>query len=154
MTGRIVFDRQSSMIRQAAREDRVKSSVGTINPGIDATVDVTMDRTLADSPGRLTDAVADAIALEPPAGDLLLEFPGRPLGHHTVVHRQVVRLPALFEGTPQVAILRLMENGSLICQCNLSPIAAAAPGQHTPIEQFEADIQQALGERFQQPHVA
>jgi hypothetical protein len=43
-----------------------------------------------------------------------------------------------------------MQHGSLVCQCNLSPIPAAAPGQHTPLEQFEADIQQALGDKFKQ----
>lgn len=150
VTGRIVFDRQSSMIRQATAKYEIKSSVGTINPGIDATVEVTVERTLADSPGRLNDAVAEAVPLDPPAADLLLDFPAVPWGVALSFDRNWFVFQALFEGTPQVAILRLMENGTLICQCNMSPIAAAAAGQHTPLDQFEADIQQALGNKFRQ----
>jgi hypothetical protein len=47
-----------------------------------------------------------------------------------------------------VAILRLVELGSLVSQCNLSPAPSAVPGQTTPLERFETDIQQSLGERF------
>ena len=150
ISGRIVFDRNLNMIRQATAKYGIKSSIGTINPGIDATVDVTVDRQLSDSPGRLVDALADALPLEPPAADLLLDFAAPPWGVALSFDRNWYVFQALFEGTPQVAILRLMENGSLICQCNLSPIAAVAPGEHTPIEQFEADIQQALGDKFKQ----
>ena len=44
----------------------------------------------------------------------------------------------------------LMEKGSLIAQCNLSPVPTAAPGQHVPLEQFEADIRKSLGQRFKE----
>jgi hypothetical protein len=148
ITGRMTFDRQAQLIRQATAKYEIKSSVGTINPGIDAIVDVTVERMPAESPGRLTDAVAEAIPLEPPAGDLQLEFSATPWGVTLSFDRKWFVFQALLEGTPQVAILRLMENGSLICQCNLSPIAAAAPGLHTPINQFEADIQAVLGDKF------
>ena len=150
ISGRLIFDRQAGLIREAAAKFTIKSSVGTVDPGIDATVEMTMNRSLADSPGRLTDAVADAVPLEPQSGDLLLQFSAPPWGVSLSIDRNWYVFQALFEGTPQVAILRLMEHGSLVCQCNLSPIAAAAPGQHTAIEQFEADIQQALGDKFKQ----
>jgi hypothetical protein len=148
LTGQLMFDRQEKLIRQATARYVIKSSIGTINPGIDATVDVTIARALSESPGRLTDAVADAIPLEPAPADLLLDFAAPPWGVTLSFDRKWYVFQALFEGTPQVAILRLIDQGSLICQCNLSPIAAASPGQHTPIDQFEADIQQALGDKF------
>lgn len=150
VTGRIVFDRPSSMIRQTVAKYVIKSSIGTINPGIDATVDVTVERSPVDSHGRLNDTAADAVPLDPPPGDLLVDFPAPPWGVTLSFDRNWYVYQALFEGTPQVAILRLMEHGSLICQCNMSPIAAAPAGQHTPLEQFEADIQQALGNKFRQ----
>src|SRR5690606_25871123 len=47
-----------------------------------------------------------------------------------------------------MAILQLMERGSLICQCNMSPVPSAAAGDHTPVGQFESDIQKSLGKKF------
>ena len=148
ITGSLSFDRGRSFIKGATIQYTIKSSIGTINPGIDATVDVTIERTAATSAGRLTDAVADAIPLEPAPADLLLQFPAAPWGVQFRHDRQWHIFQALLEGTPRVVILRLMEQGSLICQCNISPIGAAAPGKHTPLQQFEADIQQALGDKF------
>ena len=45
-------------------------------------------------------------------------------------------------------MLRLVELGSLVAQCNLSPAPSVTEGSSTPIEQFEADIERSLGERF------
>jgi len=150
ISGRLTFDRQENLIHQATARYAIKSSVGTINPGIDANLDVTVERNLAESPGRLSDAVAEAIPLEPKPADLLLEFAAPPWGVNLFFDRNWHVFQALFDGTPQVAILRLIEQGTHVCQCNLSPIAPAAPGQHTPLEQFETDIRQALGDKFKQ----
>lgn len=148
ISGSLSYDCKESLIRNATIRYVIKSSIGTINPGIDATVDVTIERTPASSTGRLTAAVADAIPLEPAPADLLLTFPAAPWGMQFRHDRNWHIFQALLEGTPRVVILRLMEQGSLICQCNISPINAAPPGKHTPLEQFEADIQQALGTKF------
>ncbi len=148
LTGEMTFDREQEFIRAATIHYTIKSSIGTINPGIDAKVDVTIERSAATSSGRLTSAVADAIPLEPAPADLLLTFPAAPWGIQFRHDRQWHVFQALLEGTPRVVILRLMEQGSLISQCNISPIAAAPPGKHTPLEQFQADIRQALGDKF------
>src|SRR5690606_1652452 len=55
---------------------------------------------------------------------------------------------ASYEEDPKVCILRLLDHGSLICQCNFSPVADAGAGKHTPMEAYEANIRQALGEQF------
>ncbi|REJ89345.1 MAG: hypothetical protein DWQ29_07660 [Planctomycetota bacterium] len=146
--GKLTFDRKNEFIRSATTEFQIKSSVGTINPGIDAVVDVRIERALRTTAGRLTDAAVEAIPLEADQAESLLLFEAPPWNVELRHDRNWYVFQALFEGTPQVAILRLMEQGSLICQCNISPVASAQPGKHTPLEQFEADIQQALGDRF------
>jgi len=47
-----------------------------------------------------------------------------------------------------VAILRMMEQGNLIAQCNASRLNDLPAGQHVQIESFQADVQRALGEHF------
>jgi hypothetical protein len=147
--GHLLYDVTQKFVRAASAKYVVKSSIGTVSPGVDATVDVTVERSLSRSPGRLTDKVAEALALTPPPESLQLEFDAAPWGVRLKHDRNWYVFQALLEGTPRVVILRLMEQGSLICQCNVSPIPSAPAGQHTPAERFEADIQQALGDRFQ-----
>jgi hypothetical protein len=53
----------------------------------------------------------------------------------------------VFHQSDKTAVLRLLDKGSLIAQCNLSPAPAAAPGQHTPDDQFQKDIRNSLGDR-------
>ena len=51
----------------------------------------------------------------------------------------------VFHQTNELAILRLVEKGSLIAQCNVSRIQPAAPGEHTSEAQFRNDVAGALG---------
>src|SRR5690606_6270243 len=48
----------------------------------------------------------------------------------------------------EVAVLRLLDRGSLVAQCNISPIPSVPAGEHTPLERFQADIQTSLGEKL------
>ena len=45
-------------------------------------------------------------------------------------------------------MLRLIEQGSLVAQCNLTPIRPAAAGEHVSPQQFQDDIRTSLGPQF------
>lgn len=150
ITGHLVFDRLQKLIVSASAKYAIKTSIGATTPGIDATVDVTVDRSLSPSPGRLTDKLAETIPLEPPARIQELVFEAAPWGVRLTHDRNWHVFQSLLEGSLRVVILRLMDRGNLICQCNISPVAAVSPGQATPAEQFEADVRQALGKRLRQ----
>jgi hypothetical protein len=55
---------------------------------------------------------------------------------------------ANFDSDPQVVILRLLDEGTLVTQCNFSPVPNAQPGEHTPLDEYESGIQQSLGAQF------
>jgi len=148
ITGHLTFDRLQKLIVSAAAKYAIKTSIGATNPGIDATVDVNVDRSLSPGPGRLTDKVAESIPLEPPAYLQDLVFDAEPWGVRLSHDRNWHLFQSLLEGSLRVVILRLMDRGNLICQCNISPVAPVSPGQATPPEQFEADVKQALGKRL------
>ncbi|QDU40434.1 hypothetical protein Mal4_47900 [Maioricimonas rarisocia] len=148
VTGQLTYDLQQKFIARGSLEYKIESGIGTITPGIDATVNANIERSLSPSAGRLTDAVAEAIPLEPPAGALELVFAAAPWGMSLRHDREWYVFQALLHGSNKVLILRRMERGSLIAQCNCSPVPTVKPGQQTPADQFEADIQRSLGERF------
>ena len=59
------------------------------------------------------------------------------------------RLWHLFHQGTTVAVLRLMDKGSLIAQCNVSPIGPAPAGKHIGEKQFQDDVQKAIGADFE-----
>lgn len=147
--GHLLYDTEQKIIRSGNMKYTIKASIGTIDPGMDATVDVTMQRALESSPGQLTDEAASQIALEPPSSELLLQFDAQPWRVNFQHDRDWYIFQAALQGNPKVVILRLMNQGSLICQCNLSPAPAAPAGQHASLDEFESDIAEALGDKLE-----
>ena len=148
VAGVLIYDLRDSFISQAKIVYDIDAEVGTVTPGLQVRVTGQFSRAVADSATPISSALAESIPLDAPPEklNLILAAPRWPL---RVRHgRDWHLLQAVFEGTNPVVTLRLIQLGSLVCQCNVSPIAKAAPGQHTPLEQFEADIENSLGDRF------
>ena len=56
----------------------------------------------------------------------------------------------LFHQSADVALLRLLDQGGFIAQCNIKKLPDVEPGQHVSEDQFQTDIRQTLGKNFQQ----
>ncbi|NQV23685.1 MAG: hypothetical protein HQ518_04885 [Rhodopirellula sp.] len=141
--GQIAWDRKAGHIRQAKITQKEKRTVGAVSPGMNVTATVYIDRQLSGVKGGLTDSVTDAIPISPEADQLALAF-SCPWNLTFACDRDW----HVFHQTKDVAVLRYLRNGSLIAQCNVSPVPQAAAGSHTPEPQFQSDIQTALGSQF------
>jgi len=146
--GTLEYDRTNDLISAANLSYQVKSAVGTVNPGIEARVDATIKRSVLTKPGRLTDDLIKSIPISPDDDSLALVFDAAPWGLRLNHSRGWYVFHAVLEGSPQIAILRLIDRGSLIAQCNFSPIAPARAGENTSLDQFEGDIKKSLGKRL------
>jgi hypothetical protein len=144
-SGDFSFDRTAKMITRARLKQTETRSIGAIMPGLEVTANVALERSLADGASEtnlLSDTAVADIPLEPTAEMQFLRFESWGLRfYHDRNWFQ-------FHQTKDVAVLRMMEQGSLIAQVNVSPIPAAATGGHTSEEQFQADIRQSLGQRL------
>lgn len=141
--GQIAWDRKAGHIRQAKITQTEKRTVGAVSPGMNVTATVYVDRQISGVKGGLTDNAIDSIPISPEAEQLALAFQcpwGLTFGLDRDWH--------VFHQTKDVAVLRYVRNGSLIAQCNVSPVPQVAAGSHTPERQFQADIQTALGGQF------
>lgn len=143
VSGKFRYDRKGRYVSRLDLVQKEKRSVGAVSPGMDVTATVVLERSPAASPGPLTDAAVEKIPLDPDVSLLLLGFES-PWGVRLVHDRDW----HVFHQTADAAILRMLDKGSLIAQCNLRKIAPAGAGKHTPEEMFQADIQKALGEQF------
>ncbi|MBX3442242.1 MAG: hypothetical protein KF774_07525 [Planctomyces sp.] len=146
--GTLEFEIAAGAFRGAKLVYKVKSAIGAVSPGLEADVAVQMRSVAASGSGRLTDEFVGQLPIAAPAGALDLAFDAAPWGVRLRHPRDWFLFHAVLDGSPQVAILRLLDRGSLIAQCNLSPVPAAKAGQHTPLDQFEADIRASLGSRL------
>lgn len=141
--GQIAWDRKAGHIRQAKITQTEKRTVGAVSPGMNVTATVYVDRQISGVKGGLTDSAIDAIPISPEADQLVLAFScpwNLTFGCDRDWH--------VFHQTKDVAVLRYLRNGSLIAQCNVSPVPPAAAGSHTSEPQFQSDIQTALGSQF------
>jgi len=150
ISGTVTFDRASKSLSAAHLTYTVKATIGTVTPGIDAKTEARMIRRPAAGPGRLVDSVIDAVPVEAPAAAQRLVFHAEPWNVRLQHGRGWHVFQAVLEGSPQVVILRQIDRGSLVCQCNVTTLPSAPAGQHAPKEQFDRDIERSLGNRFKQ----
>ncbi|QDT90578.1 hypothetical protein [Gimesia algae] len=141
--GKLQFRRDHNYISQLELQQTEKRSVGSVSPGMKVTADVNWTRSIATAPGPLTDEILTSIPLEtsPEAKYLSFEPPWN-------VRLLLPRDWYVFHQTGQVAVLRLLDKGSLVSQANISKIPTVKPGEHTSEEQFQQDIRSSLGDKL------
>ncbi|MCC7422963.1 MAG: hypothetical protein IT428_22030 [Planctomycetaceae bacterium] len=143
ISGKLRYDRKGRYVRSVEMEQKEKRSVGAVSPGLNVTAKVTIERSPSADQGPLTDAAAEKIPLEPDVSVLMLYYDA-PWGIRMVHDRDW----HVFHQSGDAAILRLLDKGSLIAQCNLHLMTPAKAGQHTSEDSFQADIQKGLGDQF------
>ena len=47
-----------------------------------------------------------------------------------------------------LAVLRMIDRGELVAQCNVAPLPKLSPGSQTSLAEFQDDVQKALGKAF------
>jgi hypothetical protein len=144
--GHVLFDVEQKCIQRVELTQSEKRDVGTVSPGLDVAAKVVLTRTVVDQPKHLTDKEIAELPLEPNPATLLLMFDAPDWG----VRMYPERSWHLFHKTTTVAVLRLLEKGSLIAQCNVRRLEPAEAGKHLSEEQFQADIERSLGKGFRQ----
>ena len=148
LKGTFVFDLNEHLIRHMDMEHDETAGIGVVTPGLESKVRVTLDRMLAAGTGRLTNELIVTLPLDPPASRLSLVLDAEPWGVRLHHDRQWHVFHTSFDPDRPVIILRLLDKGSLISQCNVSLVPPVEAGQHTSIEEFEKNITQSLGDQF------
>lgn len=140
LSGRYDYDLKRGYIKRLELKQREKASAGPVAPALEVTAKVVLERTLSDDAGPLSASVASRIPLDPDPSLMLLRFdaPGGVRFHHD-------RGWHLFHQTGEVAILRLIDEGSFVAQLNVTRIPDAEPGRHTSEVKFQQDIRESLG---------
>ena len=144
--GTILFDRATARIERLTLERVERREPGPVEHGLDVKSKLTNERTVIEAPAELSDAVVKEL---PADGDhqreLLTLAP--PNGKYTLLHDREWYL--VYDDDRQVVLKRL-DHGEVMAQCNLAFGPNAGKGKHQDLEQFRDDIRKALGKRFGQ----
>ena len=151
--GTLIFDLRTSHVARTQAIYNIKSDVGTVDPGLDLVVSSNLSRTVSSGKSPFSDTFIESIPLDPPQNLLDLTF-AAPAWRVKLEHGRDWHLyqavidsqEASANKIQPVAIFRLIEHGSLVCQVNFSPQGSS--GTLIPIGQFASDIETSLGEKL------
>lgn len=144
LSGYYLYDLNQRFIKKIyLTQSEKRPPQGAITPGMDLTATVEWERVpVSDSP-LLPDKLASSVSLNPSPEQLRLRFQAP-----WKVRFNYDRNWHLFHQTDKAAVLRLLDKGNLIAQCNLAPLASMAPGTRLSEERFHKYIRESLGEKF------
>ncbi|MEM0926345.1 MAG: hypothetical protein AAGJ83_09945, partial [Planctomycetota bacterium] len=147
LIGKLTYDRNvrgCSWLALGLHETR-ESSLG--EPGFDVAATIRMLRRPLESPIRLP-AEAPAVEWDDAVSpDLLfVEMRSRARGVGTMVDRRW----KMIQDGPGTTILRIIDHGMSVAQCNLRSLPAFPGGKQLTLEGFEADVRQTLGKGLTQ----
>src|SRR5439155_5456927 len=95
---------------------------------------------------ELGDKALAGLTLQPEAAQTLIEL-NSDAGGFQLLHDR--RWSVMLE-RGDLTVLRLVDRGDLIAQCNITPLAPLAKDQQLSMEGFQADVKRVLGKNFQE----
>ena len=134
---------QVTWIALSLKETR---AIGHAAPGFEVTARIRAAISHRPSSDELADAALAGLPLEATAGSALLRHDSD-AGGFALLHGRQWRTMV---DRSDVSILRAVENGNLIAQCNISSLPNLPTGQRVQLEAFQADVRRALGDNFGQ----
>lgn len=147
VTGFYLFDVAGKYLKRAEITQEAASEAGVLNPAFAITAKAVLDRKPLAQPVGLPDDVLKSHTGESNESSFLLIYEQPEWGVRFFYGRDW----HVFHQTTEAVILRMMQQGSVIAQLQVSPIKERAkPGEHASPEKLKADIKTTLKESFQQ----
>jgi len=144
--GFLTFDVPSARIDQLDLNRVETRQAGPVEAGLDLKSTLTVSRVATEPSALLSDKALASLSVEisPQRELLLMTGPG---GGATLLHD---RHWHRFWSDPKLIVLKRVEGGQVIAQCNLMAAPAAGAGRHQDPGQFRDDIRRGLKDRFVQ----
>ncbi len=139
LKGELTFDRIHQFIRAFKAVQSEKREPGPFSPGLNVKATIAWTQTTAAPASDLPDSMPVQV---PDEQKLLLTLatPGQVfLLHNRNWH--------VFHETAEMVMLRMMHDGSLVAQCNISPSPSVPAGESTSEQEYLDEVQSALAER-------
>lgn len=119
-------------------------SIGHVKRGLDTVARFQIEISPGAAAPQLTDAALAALSLKPTVGLSQLTHESAERDWQFTHDRSWY----VIGNHRDLTVLRRVDRGELIAQCNVSVLPKSAPGKQLSLNQFQADVQKALGKSF------
>ena len=146
LKGKLNFDlaqRAVTWLTLAYKENR---AIGHAQPGFDILTKLRMVSVPTKPSEELGDKAVAGLKLQPEAYQTLIEL-NSDAGGFQLLHDR--RWSVMLE-RGDLTVLRLVDRGDLIAQCNITPLAPLAKDQLLSMEGFQQDVKRVLGRNFEE----
>lgn len=148
--GKMLFDGTVDVDREANRIERLNlrrseaRKPGAVEAGLEVQSTLTVTRQPAEPADRIAADVVSKLSAEPDPQreELLLVSPD---GKYSLRHDRDWHT---YWDDRRLTVLKRLDRGSVVAQCNLMNGPNAGKGRHQDIKQFRNDLRTALGSRF------
>ncbi len=140
------FDRKRRRIDWLGLLVQEQRNSSPVTDGVDAVARVQVQILPKKGPTELTDANLKDLSLRPNAElrQLTYESAG---GDWQFAYD---RCWNVYRDQRDLVVLRMLDRGELIAQCNVSPLRTDTSGKQIALAEFQEDVRKALGESFQE----
>jgi hypothetical protein len=123
-----------------------KRGVGHVGPGLDVVARLQMALAPLEKSGHLTDAALKGLPLNLPAAEPRLLHRASGADYSLLLGREW----HVVDDRRDIVVLRLIDRGELVAQCNIATPPPSEPGTAISLAKFQSDIENALGMNFGQ----
>lgn len=144
MRATLRFDRVGKQVDWFALAIREQRAVGHASPGLDVTARLRMVIGKLPAAAELEESALDGLALDlRPGIDHLATISTQ--GHFRTEHDRRWFLAA---DHPQATILRMIDRGELVAQCNINGLPDLGQKEKLEMKEFRGQVEKALGKNF------
>jgi hypothetical protein len=142
--GSLTFDRRAGRIDRLSLNRAERRKPGPVEAGLEIKSTLTVERREVETPAALNDDALAGLALEPSPERVLLILIA-PGGKYSLLHDRDWHT---FWDDVRLTVLKRLDRGEVVAQCNLTIGPNAGKGRHQDLGQFRDDIRRVLGARF------
>ncbi|MFM7843719.1 MAG: hypothetical protein ACKPEY_05760 [Planctomycetota bacterium] len=121
-------------------------SIGHAEPGFETSSQIRVALRPSATPQRLTPQLLADLPLNFEPTQALLQFEATEAGYQALLDRRW----HLMINRSDLTVLRWIDRGDLVAQCNLTRLPALAPGKQLSLDEFQDDIKASLAKNFRQ----
>lgn len=145
--GALIFDRRMGWIERAEINRNESRRAGPIEAGMDVKSTLTVSRRADQPPATLSDAALARFSMEvTPRSEMLVEY--GPDERTPLISFAHDRSWHIYWSDAKLMVLKRIDRGRVVAQCNLVLAPQAGRGRHQDPNQFRDEVRRILGQRF------